>query len=197
MGALALGISFIISIYSMLIIARIILSWVNLEESQFSQAYQTLCSITDPFLRIFRSIPGLTRGSFDFSPLIALITLGIINTIISTMMRQGQISLGIVLGIILQSAWAVVSFFLLLYIILVIFRLVLDYRSTQGQNPYAPVIDSLIQWPVDIALRLFFQGRSISIRQGLFGALLLLIGIRFAGRIIVSWLAGILISLPI
>lgn len=197
MGALALGISFIVSIYSMLIVVRIILSWVNLEESQFSQIYQTICSITDPFLSLFRSLPGLKHGSLDFSPLVALVTLGIINTIINTMVRQGRISLGIVLGIILQSVWSVISFFLLMFIILIIFRIVLDYTNTQGNSPYAPVLDSIIQWPVDIAHRLFYQGRSISIRQGLLSALLLLVIIRFGGGIIISWLVNIIISLPV
>ncbi len=197
MQAFSSILSFAASIYSLLIVLRILFSWVSLGKDQFGDVYQILCRITDPFLNIFRSLPGLNRGSIDFSPLAALVTLGIINSIFTTLARQGRISLGIILGIIVQSVWSVTAFFLMMFIILMIIRLVMEYTQSPSSTQYIPIIDNLIKWPIDLAHSLFYSGRSISIRQGLYGGLLLTVGVRFIGGILINFLVRLLVSLPI
>ncbi len=197
MQAAAQIISFIVSIYSFLIVIRILFTWVSLGQDQFGGLYQTLCSLTDPVLNMFRNISWMRRGSIDFSPLAALVTLGILNTIFTTLARQGRITLGIILGIILQGIWSVVAFFLLMFIILLIVRLIMDFSESASASQYRPLVDSLTRWPIDLAHSLFFSGKSISIRQGIYGGLLLTIGMRFIGGIIINWLIRLLLSLPI
>ncbi len=197
MQTFASVISFIVSIFSLLIIIRIFLSWMSLGQQQSNELYITICRFTDPLLNVFRSIPGLQRGAIDFAPLAALVTLNIINSIFTTMARQGEISLGIVLGIIVQALWSILSFFLMLFIILLIIRLVMDYTGSARTSQFAAILDSLVKWPVDIAHSLFFRGRLVSIRQGLLAGLLLAIGIRFLGSILMNWLIRMLFTLPI
>jgi YggT family protein len=63
-----------IQIYSFILIASILMSWIpNAKESSFGQM---LTRITDPYLDIFRKfIPPL--GMIDFSPIIAIFTLSL------------------------------------------------------------------------------------------------------------------------
>lgn len=197
MQIFASTLSFFISLYSLLIIIRILFSWVSLSQDQFGEFYRILQMVTDPFLNIFRSLPGLRRGSIDFSPLAALVTLGIISSILSTAARQGRISIGIILGIILQSIWSVAAFFLMIFIILLAVRLFMEYSGSPGTSQYTPIIDNLVKWPIELAQSLFFSNSTISIRKGILGGLLLTIGIRFFGGILVNFLISLLVNLPI
>ncbi len=197
MQIFASTLSFFISLYSLLIIIRILFSWVSLSQDQFGEFYRILQMVTDPFLNIFRSLPGLRRGSIDFSPLAALVTLGIISSILSTAARQGRITIGIILGIIVQSIWSVAAFFLMIFIILLAVRLFMEYSSSPGTSQYTSIIDSLVKWPIELAQSLFFSDSSISIRKGILGGLLLTIGIRFFGGILINFLIRLLVNLPI
>jgi len=63
---------YIIHIYTLLIFARIIMSWVPHDPR--NPIFDTLAQITDPYLNIFRRfIPPL--GMMDFSPIIAMLVL--------------------------------------------------------------------------------------------------------------------------
>lgn len=63
-----------INIYSFVLIASILMSWLpNAKESTFGQM---LSKVTDPYLDIFRKIiPPL--GMIDFSPIIAIFALNL------------------------------------------------------------------------------------------------------------------------
>ena len=197
MQTIAQIISFILSIYSFLIVIRILFTWVSLGQDQFGGVYQTLCALTDPVLNVFRNISWLRRGSIDFSPLAALVLIGILNSIFTTLARQGRISLGIILAIILQGIWSVASFVLLVFIVLLVIRLIMDFSGSSSASQYRPLLDSFTRWPIDLAHSLFFSGKSISIRQGIYGGLLLTIGSRFIGGILFNWLIRLLTNLPI
>jgi len=63
---------YFLQLYAMLILARILMSWVPIDPHNSLVA--TLMQITDPYLNIFRSIiPPL--GMIDFSPIIAIMVL--------------------------------------------------------------------------------------------------------------------------
>ena len=62
-----------LSIYSLLLIIRILLSWFpNIDWS--GQPFAALSQLTDPYLNLFRSIiPSL--GGIDFSPILAILAI--------------------------------------------------------------------------------------------------------------------------
>ncbi|MGA1869825.1 MAG: YggT family protein [bacterium] len=72
-------ISFAFRIYEFLILIRIILSWVP--HNSANPLIYKLYKITDPFLDLFRPLP-LQFGGIDFSPIVALIVLGMIERIV-------------------------------------------------------------------------------------------------------------------
>ena len=74
------GVNNIFNIFFFLIILRIFLSWIPSVDWD-AQPWVTLVGIVDPFLNIFkRIIPPM--GGLDFSPIIALLVLQLINNIL-------------------------------------------------------------------------------------------------------------------
>ena len=80
----------ILTIYYWVIIFRVIISWVN--PDPYNQIVVFLNRITEPYLSIFRRYIPVWRYGFDFTPLVAILTLffidyailGILNRIILT-----------------------------------------------------------------------------------------------------------------
>ena len=63
-----------VSIYALLILAAVIFSWIRPAGRTFAAIRDTVASLTEPYLRVFRRlVPPL--GRFDFSPIVALFTL--------------------------------------------------------------------------------------------------------------------------
>jgi YggT family protein len=79
--------STLIYVYTLLILAYIIVQWLfafglRPSYSRVTDAVLTfLREICEPFLRIFRRvIPSF--GAFDFSPIVAIIVLGLVNRVV-------------------------------------------------------------------------------------------------------------------
>jgi YggT family protein len=66
-----------ISIYTVLLVIRILLSWFP-NINWFDPPFSILSQLTDPYLNVFRSfIPPL--GGLDFSPILALMVLQLLG----------------------------------------------------------------------------------------------------------------------
>ncbi|MEO0407725.1 MAG: YggT family protein [Cyanobacteria bacterium P01_A01_bin.135] len=70
-----------LSIYSLLLIIRILLSWFpNID--WLSQPFAALSQLTDPYLNLFRSIiPSL--GGIDLSPILAILAIQFAQTLVA------------------------------------------------------------------------------------------------------------------
>jgi len=75
-------IAMLIQIYSLIILARVLMSWVQVDPT--SPLARTLISLTEPVLQPIRNLlppgPGL-----DFSPIIAIILLQIVGQLLISM----------------------------------------------------------------------------------------------------------------
>ncbi|GAB4346162.1 MAG: YggT family protein [Leptolyngbyaceae cyanobacterium] len=75
-----------INIYTALLFIRILLSWFP-NINWFDPPFSILSQITDPYLNIFRNIiPPL--GGLDFSPILALLLLQVVQQVATTLLRQ-------------------------------------------------------------------------------------------------------------
>jgi len=76
-----------VAIYSFLIFARIILSWVPLRSGTASyRVYSILYDVTEPYLRVFRRYLPLVRfgnAALDLSPVVGLAVLFIVQALLS------------------------------------------------------------------------------------------------------------------
>jgi YggT family protein len=85
MEILVQTLSTFLSIYTILLIIRILLSWFP-NVDWFSPPFSVLSQLTDPYLNIFRSIiPPL--GGIDLSPILAFLLLSFV--------RQGIVAIAI------------------------------------------------------------------------------------------------------
>ena len=77
-----------ISVYILLIFAYILTSWIRLPYSIWmSRIQRFLHDVCEPYLRIFRRLlPAF--GPLDLSPIVAVISLFLINSIIQTVLEQ-------------------------------------------------------------------------------------------------------------
>lgn len=76
----------LIRVYYWLIIIRILLSWIPLPENDIVRTlYRLIFDATEPYLGLFRRlIPSLGRGGvgFDFSPILAIMVLYVIENLV-------------------------------------------------------------------------------------------------------------------
>ena len=77
-----------ISVYVLILIAYILMSWVRLPYSPWLNRIQRfLYDVCEPYLRIFRRLlPSF--GGFDFSPIIAILALGIVDRVITSILDR-------------------------------------------------------------------------------------------------------------
>ncbi len=111
----------LLEIYSFIIWIRIIVSWVRPYPRPGSFSYY-MARIVDPYLGLFRSSRARV-GMLDFSPIIAIGLIAVVQSLLSVYGTYGFLTLGIILANIIYAFWAYgVSIFLFFAILMLIFR---------------------------------------------------------------------------
>ncbi|MFW6214452.1 MAG: YggT family protein [Alkalispirochaetaceae bacterium] len=182
-----------ISIYMIVLFVRILMSWF--QGAGHGRAMQILRRVTDPYLDFFRRFEIFRFGNFDFSPVAAILTLSILNTIAIQLANAGPVTVGFVLALILSAVWSAVSFFLLFFLILTVVRLVgLLLGKDTGHFWY--VLDQILDGVVQRASRPFMRGRFISHRDGLLIFAGVDLGILLIANPLIDLVSGALLRLP-
>jgi YggT family protein len=79
-------VSTLITVYVVIIIIRILLSWFRLPYNVWLNAFlEFVTSVTDPYLNLFRRFIPLVRigpGALDISPIVAILALTIVGGIV-------------------------------------------------------------------------------------------------------------------
>ena len=83
MNLLVTTLATFVSLYSYLLIIRVLLTWFPTIDWS-SQPFAALSQISDPYLNLFRSIiPPL--GGMDFSPILAFLALDLVGKVLNTL----------------------------------------------------------------------------------------------------------------
>ncbi len=83
MAGFAALVATFIQIYSLIILARVLMSWVNIDP--YSPLARTIVELTEPVLQPIRSaLPP--AGGLDFSPVIAIILLQVLGQFIISLL---------------------------------------------------------------------------------------------------------------
>ena len=87
-GSVANFVHVFILVYILMIFAYILTSWIRMPYSPWLNRIQRfLYDVCEPYLRIFRRIlPPL--GPLDLSPIIAIIALGILDQLVTSVLEQ-------------------------------------------------------------------------------------------------------------
>ncbi len=87
LGAIASLLGMLISIYTFIIIISALLSWVN--PDPYNPVVKTLRALTEPvYYRIRKALPFTMAGGFDFSPIILLLALSLIDGAIIDSLKE-------------------------------------------------------------------------------------------------------------
>jgi YggT family protein len=149
----------VLSLYSILIFVRIILSWWN--GANFGRAHEFLCGITDPYLNWFRRFSFLRLGNIDLSPIVALAVLSIANNIALVMGNFGRVTLSFVFALVLQVIWSAFSFILGFFTVIIGLRLLAYFMRANIYNPFWRIVGSLSEPLLYRLNRLLFRGRTV------------------------------------
>jgi YggT family protein len=180
------------SVYMFAIIIRIILTWFR----GSVRPPDILCRVTDPYLDWFRRFTFLRIGYMDLSPIAALGVLTVVSQIFSLLARYGKITLGIILAILLQAVWSIVSFFIIFLAIVLVLRLIALLTNQNIYGTFWRVIDTISQPVLYRINRTLFKGRIVDFRAGILVSIGIL-AVCYAGlSFLVSLLFGVLSRLP-
>ncbi|MDR1929107.1 MAG: YggT family protein [Treponema sp.] len=160
MQYLLTALSSVISVYMILIVIRILLTWFS--GVDFGKPYMFLCSVCDPYLNWFRRFRIFRNSVLDFSPLIALAVLGLVRRLLTAWNHSGRISLGIALAMLLTAVWSVLSWVLGFLIIVLILRLFAYLFNANIYSPFWRLIDFIAQPVLYRINRIFFPLRILN-----------------------------------
>lgn len=192
-------ISVLLSVYSMLIIVRILMQWFNPARgySRSGGFSDMLAKIIDPFLNLFKRISFLHQGALDFTPLAALMVINTIQRVFQAYAYSGTFSVAFTLATIVQSLWwSIGSLLLGILAILIGVRIYFSYRRTPNAIQYIAMLDSWLRRPLDFIQSLFFAKRAVSDRMLLWTALASIIVCYIGCAILVNVLVQLLSSIP-
>lgn len=187
-------ISAFLSLYSILCLLRIIITWIP--NYSYSKPADILAQICDPYMNLFRGIKWLRFGSFDFSPALALCILGAGSQLFSSLANGGYINLQMILTIILEIFFSILSSLIFFLIILFAIRLILIMINRDSYNTsgfMANQIDSSISSIVYRIARTFAMGRRITYKAALIISIIALLFLQFALRILLAFILSIIL----
>lgn len=178
--------SSLISIYTLLCIVRIVLTWIpDLNYSAFGQFLSKIC---DPYLNIFRRIRLLQIGAVDLSPILAIGILSIASSFIGQIIAFGKFSIGILLASVIQVCWTAISSILTIYNILILIRLIVALLKKDYSSNIWQTLDRII-YPVQNKItNLIFKNKIISNTLSLGITLIACVLLQIIG----SWIVGLI-----
>ena len=184
----------VISVYMLLIFIRVLLTWF--QGPAMGRPYEILTSITDPYINFFRRFKFLRIGNMDFSAILAIMVLFVVQNIVVEVYTAGTITAGIILGILLSAVWHSIAWILSFFLILVIIRLIALLIRINSTGPMLRTVDIIISPLLQFLQVKVLKGRIITFQNGLLvigAALLLFIT---GGNFLIRYAAAALISLP-
>jgi YggT family protein len=166
----------VFGILELLIVARVMLSWFPI--SPWNPIARWLRRIVDPILRPFgRVLPSFS--GIDFSPLLALVTLYVLQQVVVTLLTAGTVSPGYaVLSVVRQVALGIVIFFCIILFVRLLFSLF-------HADPWHPIV-LMIRRFTDPVVRPFASlvPRGAAVDGGAAVAFLVFLALYFVGRAI-------------
>ncbi len=181
--------------YLLLLSLRIVLSWFR--ASLYGRPWQLLEKATEPYLALFRRIPFLRQGMFDFAPIVAILLVVVALDLVNELLFYGQLTLGFVLASVASAVWSGLSFLLLLFAVIAAVRLA-GFAVRTLRNPGLwRALDLIVQPVASWFSRLLSLGNRVSYPQRLALMAVVLLSAWFFGGIGVRVLLRALRALPL
>jgi YggT family protein len=178
----------------LIIFIRIVMTWV--QGASYGRAMHIIASITDPYLNLFRGIRFLQVGYVDFSPIVAIITLSIVSNITTQIAYAGTVTVGLVLAFTLSAVASAVFFFITIFVVITLIRLVGIWLGANSTGRFWITLDRILQPLTFRMLERFGRSESLTYPQALMAFAAVLIIVLILGRFLVSHAVGALAQIP-
>lgn len=185
--------AFIFSLYTMLIIVDIILKWIYTGPK--GRGTRMISQLTDPFLNFFRRLRISRIGYIDISPLLAVLTLSIINQILGRIREMGNITFWAIIAIIISSIWNVIMTLLLAVLVVAAVRYLFLMFTTNKMNSFANACDPFFIPLSSRVASFFIKNASSSYQLNLIISIIVLTVFLTAGSFGITWLTNLLSGL--
>ena len=194
LSTIARALNAAVIVYVFLCAARVLMSW--LPGLDAGRGGEILARIVDPYLNWFRRFKVLSSGAFDFSPIAALAMLAVVNELLTTIAYAGNLSVGLVLGLLAGAAWSAIAFVISFFIVCAVARMIAYAARWNSLHPLWMVIDSILNPVLFRINRFVYRGKIVNYLQGLITGSILLLFLRVGGGALVGLLIRSLERLP-
>lgn len=192
--ALLKGLSTMISLYTIMCFARIVLTWIP--SFQNTAAARVLSSLCDPYLYLFKGLKFLRFSSLDFSPILSIGILVMASSLLSNIAVMQKISLGIFLAMIISLVWSLVSSILNFLIILMVIRLVFVLLNKDtGSIWYS--FDQILNPITSRITKIFYAQKYYTPQTALIISVIFIVVSKIVASIGINFIVGFLKNLPI
>lgn len=182
-----------ISIYSLLCIVRIILTWIP--GAVYTGPGRILCNICDPYLNFFRRA-WLRLGAIDFSPLFALAILTLAMMIFQFLGNGMKVTFAAILALVITLVWKALASILLFMIVILVIRLVVYLSGTDRNSSLWAQIDATLNPLVYLVTKFFRGNRPVAYKNALIFAIVQFLILRVGGIFIIRALLEICARIP-
>jgi YggT family protein len=185
----------VLSIFSLLIVIRIIISWFGGFVS--GKPVEILAPITDPYLNWWGRHFPLRIGFVDFSVIVAIVFLSFVQNILFSILYAGKISLGVILAIVISSVWGILSFVIGFCVVVLILRLIAYLINSNMYGMFWRLVDSISQPLLYRLNRMIFGNRITTYFKSIVIPTTVLIALWILGKLFVPALAVMVAKLPV
>jgi YggT family protein len=183
-----------VNFYSLIIFLRIILTWFSGVSRSGPALF--LARITDPYLNWFRRFPFLRIGFLDLSPVAGMAVLSLVGRVFLTFAAYGSVRAGIILVMLVQALWSILSFVLGFIIIVLGLRLFAYLTSQDIFRPFWRIVDTISQPILYRINRILFGRRIVKYLTGILVSLAVLVLLFAGGKLLSAWAVKLLLALP-
>ena len=182
------------AVYSVLIFIRILFSWFG--DFVSGKPVEIIKKITDPYIDWWRNIVKLRIGFLDFSVVVAIVFLSLMQNIFISLSMSERMTFGFILAEIISSIWMIISFILLFFIIIIILRLIAFTTNRNIYSIFWSIIDSISK-PILYRMNRIIYGNKVGkFLNGMIISLIILVIILLGGRFLISLLTNLLTNTP-
>ncbi len=187
----------LISLYSLLIWVRIVLTWIRIPgQSGGNPLSHFLGKIVDPYLNWFKGISTLRRSNIDLTPLIALAVLSVVQSILRLFGSYGKITVGMVFALILNTLWSFLLSPILWFVMALLgVRLYFCYKRGPNTIAYIKMVDSLVDGVLNWVQRLFYKDKTINDRQLVLTSLIFFVVVYLGSSALIRVLVSVFANL--
>lgn len=192
---IAYYLSRLIGLYSTLICIRIMFTWIP-SQNPDGPVITFFKKICDPYLNIFRSRKAQI-GRIDFSPLLALMVLNVLQSILSMFYSYGQITIGIIIALVINGLWQYfISYIFVLLLILIAVRWFMGRNRYSARNiNFINAVEPILYKPVHFVYNIFYNGKNTDDQKIVFTAFFFYLAVFIMARYGINLLIGYLCKL--